>query len=192
MEIEYLSALKKPEDTIDLYKSLEWYQLPGYTDEDIAKANASFYSIYAYDGDKLIGLGRVASDGLIAAVMSGICVRNDYRRHGIGAEIVRRLVEYCQTGIYKLNVQLFCEDSLIKWYEGMGFEKLAVGMKKSMPMNEEHCALRKNFGEIYGIEQITDLSEDFYWYNFDAFGDFSYYSGIGSEGVKVPFIRMTF
>ena len=175
MEIEYLSALKKPEDTIDLYKSLEWYQLPGYTDEDIAKANASFYSIYAYDGDKLIGLGRVASDGLIAAVMSGICVRNDYRRHGIGAEIVRRLVEYCQTGIYKLNVQLFCEDSLIKWYEGMGFEKLAVGMKKSMPMNEEHCALRKNFGEIYGIEQITDLSEDFYWYNFDAFGDFSYY-----------------
>lgn len=74
----------------------------------------------------------------------------------------------------------------------MGFEKLAVGMKKSMPMNEEHCALRKNFGEIYGIEQITDLSEDFYWYNFDAFGDFSYYSGIGSEGVKVPFIRMTF
>lgn len=192
VEIEYLSALKKPEDTIDLYKSLEWYQLPGYTDEDIAKANASFYSIYAYDGDKLIGLGRVASDGLIAAVMSGICVRNDYRRHGIGAEIVRRLVEYCQTGIYKLNVQLFCEDSLIKWYEGMGFEKLAVGMKKSMPMNEEHCALRKNFGEIYGIEQITDLSEDFYWYNFDAFGDFSYYSGIGSEGVKVPFIRMTF
>ena len=51
VEIEYLSALKKPEDTIDLYKSLEWYQLPGYTDEDIAKANASFYSIYAYDGD---------------------------------------------------------------------------------------------------------------------------------------------
>ena len=34
------------------------------------------------------------------------------------------------------------------------------------------------------------LSEDFYWYNFDGFGDFSYYSGIGSEGVKVPFIRM--
>ena len=112
MEIEYLSALKKPEDTINLYKSLEWYQLPGYTDEDIAKANASFYSIYAYDGDKLIGLGRVASDGLIAAVMSGICVRNDYRRHGIGAEIVRRLVEYCQTGIYKLHVQLSVRTAL--------------------------------------------------------------------------------
>lgn len=192
MSIEYVSELKRPGDTIDLYKALEWYQLSGYTDEDIAKANASFYSVYAYDGDKLVGLGRVASDGLIAAIMSGICVRTDYRRHGIGAEIVHRLVEYCQSGIYKLNVQLFCEDSLIKWYEGMGFEKMPVGMRKPMPMNEEHCALRKNFGEIYGIEQITEISEDFYWYDFDAYGDFSYYSGIGSEGVKVPFIRMTF
>lgn len=192
MNIEYVSELKAPGDTIDLYKALQWYQLSGYTDEDIEKANNSFYSVYAYDGDKLIGLGRVASDGLIAAVMSGICVRTDYRRHGIGAEIVRRLVEYCQTGIYKMNVQIFCEDSLIGWYENMGFERMAVGMRKPMPMREEHCALRKNFGEIYGIELITDLSEDFYWYDFDSFGDFNYYCGIGSEGVKVPFIRMMF
>lgn len=192
MNIEYVSELKRSDDTIDLYKALKWYQLSGYTDEDIEKANDSFYSIYAYDGDRLVGLGRVASDGLIAAIMSGICVRTDYRKHGIGAEIVRRLVEYCQTGIYKMNVQLFCEDSLIKWYEGLGFEKMPVGMRKPMPHHEERSALKKNFGEIYGIEQITELSEDFYWYDFDAFGDFSYYCGIGSEGVKVPFIKMNF
>lgn len=192
MNIEYVSHLKKPGDAVELYKALEWYGLNGYTDEDIEKANESFYSSYAYDGDTLVGLGRVASDGLIAAVMSGICVRKDYRRHGIGAEIVKRIVEYCQSGIYELNVQIFCEDSLIKWYEDMGFERLAVGMRKSMPHHEEHCALKKNFGEVYGIEQIAELSEDFYWYHFDAFGDFSYYSGIGSEGVKVSFIRMIF
>ncbi|MDE6591762.1 MAG: GNAT family N-acetyltransferase [Oscillospiraceae bacterium] len=190
MEIEYLSSLKRPGDTVELYKALEWYMLDGYTDEDIKKANESFYSVYAYDGDTLIGLGRVASDGLIAAVMSGICVRTDYRRHGIGAEIVKRIVDYCQSGIYSMNVQIFCEDSLIKWYEGMGFEKMAVGMRKPMPIREEHCALKKNFSEVYGIEQIAELSEEFYWYDFDAFGDFSYYGGIGSEGVKVPFIRM--
>lgn len=190
MNIEYVSELKKPTDTIDLYKALEWYQLSGYTDEDIEKANESFFSCYAYDGDTLVGLGRVASDGLIAAIMSGICVRSDYRRQGIGAEIVKRIVEYCQSGIYKMSVQLFCEDSLIPWYEGMGFEKMPVGMRKPMPLCEERSALKKNFGDIYGIEQITDISEDFYWYNFDSFGDFSYYSGRGSEGMKVPFIRM--
>ena len=192
MEIEYLPHMKAPGDAVELYKALKWYQLDGYTDEDIQKSNDSFYSIYAYDGDTLVGLGHVASDGLIAAVMSGICVRTDYRRHGIGAEIVRRIVEYCQTGNYSLNVQIFCEDSLIKWYEGMGFEKLAVGMRKPAPVEEEHSILKRNFGEIYGIEQISDYSEDFYWYNFDAFGDFSYYSGFGTDGVKVPFIRMTF
>ena len=122
--------------------------------------------------------------------MSGICVRNDYRRQGIGAEIVKRIVDYCQSGIYKLSVQLFCEDSLIPWYEGMGFEKMPVGMRKPMPLCEERSALKKNFGDIYGIEQLTEISEDFYWYNFDSFGDFSYYSGRGSEGMKVPFIRM--
>ncbi|MCM1577620.1 MAG: GNAT family N-acetyltransferase [Ruminococcus sp.] len=190
MEIEYRSSLKRPGDAVELYKALKWYMLDGYTDEDIKKANESFYSVYAYDGDTIVGLGHVASDGLIAAVMSGICVRTDYRRHGIGAEIVKRIVDYCQTGIYSMNVQIFCEDSLIKWYEGMGFEKMPVGMRKQMPIREEHCELKKNFSEVYGIEQITDLSEEFYWYDFDAFGDFNYYGGIGSEGVKVPFIRM--
>ncbi|MBQ4363839.1 MAG: GNAT family N-acetyltransferase [Oscillospiraceae bacterium] len=190
MEIEYLSHMKHPHDAVELYQALQWYQLSGYTDEDIEKSNNSFYSVYAYDGDTLVGLGHVASDGLIAAVMSGICVRNDYRRHGIGAKIVQKIVEYCQTGIYKLNVQIFCEDSLIKWYEGMGFERMPVGMRKTMPLKEERSALKKNFGEIYGIEQITELSDDFYWYDFDSFGDFSYYAGYGSEGVKVPFIRM--
>lgn len=191
LEIEYISSLKREEDTIDLYKALEWYNLKGYTDDDIRRANESFYSIYAYDGDVLVGLGHVASDGFIAAVMSGVCVRPDHRRMGIGAEIVNRLVEYCQTGIYKMNVQLFCEDSLVKWYESLGFEKCPMGMRRNMPHTEEPCALKNNFGEIYGVDQIAEIAPDFYWYNFDWFGEFRYYGGIGSEGVKVPFISMT-
>ncbi|MGN0666983.1 MAG: GNAT family N-acetyltransferase [Huintestinicola sp.] len=192
MAIEYVSQLKNDSDTVDLYTNLEWYQMEGYTDDDISKANESFYSIYAYDDNRLIGLGRVASDGFTAAVMSGICVRRDYRRHGIGAEIVNRLTEYCQSGDYSMDVRLFCEDSLIKWYEGLGFIKIAVGMVKPKPVKEEHCALKKLFGEIYGIEQIADVAPDFFWFNFDSYGDFRYYSGRGSEGAKVPFISMIF
>ena len=190
-DIEYLSKLKNESDAVDLYKSLEWYNLKGYTDSDIKRANESFYSVYAYDGDLLVGLGRIASDGMIAAVMSGVCVRTDYRHRGIGAEIVNRLTSYCQSGIYKMNVQLFCEDSLISWYESLGFEKYSLGMRKMMPHEEEPCALKNHFGEIYGVDQIAAMAQDFYWYNFDWFGEFRYYGGIGSEGVKVPFISMT-
>ncbi len=191
MEIEYFSQLKRYDDTITLYKALEWYNLPGYTDEDIKKATDSFYSVYAYDNDTLVGLGHVASDGFIAAIISGVCVRQDYRHHGIGAEIVNLLVQYCQSGIYKMNVQLFCEDSLIRWYESLGFEKSAMGMRKMMPHEDEPCALKNNFNEIYGVSDIAEFAPDFYWYNFDYFGDFSYYGGLGSDGVKVPFISMT-
>ena len=128
MEIEYFSETRNYNDQIELYRALNWYNLPGYTDSDIDKANHnSFYSVYAYDGYKLVGLGRVASDGLTAAVMSGICVRPDYRRRGIGEQIVTRLVYYCQSGKYQMNVQLFCEDSLRPWYKKQGFEDYNLG-----------------------------------------------------------------
>lgn len=193
MEIEYFSETRNDSDVIDLYRALKWYRLPGYTDDDIEKANKnSFYSVYAYDGYKLVGLGRVASDGHIAAIMSGICVRPDYRRKGIGEQIVTRLVYYCQSGSNKLNVQLFCEDSLIPWYEKQGFEKRNRGMCKKMVLPEDNCRLRRNFRDIYGIEQITDIAPDFYWYNFDAFGDFKYYSTLNSEGELVASVFMTF
>ncbi|MGN0602455.1 MAG: GNAT family N-acetyltransferase [Oscillospiraceae bacterium] len=193
MEIDYFSETRKYEDQIDLYKKLNWYNLPGYTDEEIEKATKnSFYSVYAYDGYTLVGLGRVASDGLTAAVMSGICVRPDYRRRGIGEEIVKRLVYHCQSGSYQMNVQLFCEDSLRHWYKKQGFEDYNLGMRKCMVFPEDPCKLRKGFREIYGIEQITDICSDFYWYNFDAFGEFKYSETLGTDGELVPSVFMTF
>lgn len=193
MEIEYFSETRNYNDQIELYRALNWYNLPGYTDSDIDKANHnSFYSVYAYDGYKLVGLGRVASDGLTAAVMSGICVRPDYRRRGIGEQIVTRLVYYCQSGKYQMNVQLFCEDSLRPWYKKQGFEDYNLGMRKCMVFPEDPCKLRKGFGEIYGIEQITSICPDFYWYNFDSFGEFKYSSTLGTDGELVPSLFMTF
>jgi len=193
LEIEYFSETRDDRDIIDLYKALNWYGLTGYTDEDIAKANRnSFYSVYAYDGYKLVGLGRVASDGFTAAVMSGICVRPDYRRRGIGEQIVIRLVYHCQSGGNTLDVQLFCEDSLIPWYLKQGFEPHNRGMWKKMVLPEDSCRLRRNFREVYGIEQLCDMSQDLYWYNFDAFGDFKYYSTVNSRHETVPSLYMTF
>lgn len=191
-EIEYFSGTRDDRDVIELYKALEWYGLEGYTDADIERTNRnSFYSVYAYDGDVLVGLGRVASDGLTAAVMSGICVRPDYRRRGIGEQIVTRLVYYCQSGENKLNVQLFCEDSLIRWYEKQGFERHIRGMWKKMILPEDNCRIRRNFKEIYGIDQISEIAPDFYWDNFDSFGDIRYYSSINRRGELVPCLMMT-
>ncbi len=193
MEIEYFSETRDDRDQIELYKALNWYNLPGYTDDDIEKATKnSFYSVYAYDGYTLVGLGRVASDGFTVAIMSGICVRPDYRRNGIGEQIVSRLVYHCQSGNYQLNVQLFCEESLRNWYKRQGFEDYALGMRKRMIFPEDTSRLRKGFREIYGIEQIIDMCRDFYWYNFDSFGEFKYTAVTGADGIAVPSLYMTF
>lgn len=192
MEIDYFSETRDDNDPIELYKALKWYGLPGYTDEEIDKARRNaFYSVYAYDGMTLVGLGRVASDGFTAAVMSGICVRPDYRRQGIGEQIVTRLVYHCQSGGYQMNVQLFCEDSLRPWYERQGFENCAMGMRKRMILPEDTCRLRKAFREIYGIEQITEPYPDFYWNSFDSFGEFRY-TGTYTDGEVIPSLFMTF
>ncbi len=193
MNIDYYSEKLNPRDSVELYKALKWYGLPGYTDCDIKRAeDNSFYSVYAYDGNKIVGLGRVASDGLTVGVMSGICVRKDYRKKKIGEEIVTRLVYFCQSGKYQMNVQLFCEDSLKSWYEKQGFENYAMGMRKLMVFPEDPCRLRNGFREIYGIEQITDLHDDFYWYNFDSFGEFRYFVSSDVNGEPIAILFMTF
>jgi ribosomal protein S18 acetylase RimI-like enzyme len=193
MEIEYFTGMRDPYDIVDLYRSLGWYNLPGYTDEEIEKtADNSFYSVYAYDDYKLVGLGRIASDGLTVAVMSGICVRKDYRRRGIGAGLVERLVYFCQSGQYAITVQLFCEDSLKNWYEKFGFERCSYGMKKYAPNREQLAGIKKEFNEIYGLDQILEHIPDFYWYNFDSFGEFRIYATQNSRGEQVPNLLMTF
>jgi N-acetylglutamate synthase-like GNAT family acetyltransferase len=192
MESEYFTETRNQDDIVKLYTALGWYGLPGYTDEEIDRsAENSFYSVFAYDGRTLVGLGRVASDGKTVAVMSGICVRPDYRRRGIGEGIVSRLVYFCQSGQYSVTVQLFCEDSLKHWYERLGFERCSFGMRKPAD-NKKLCDLEREFSGIYGIEQILEHIPNFYWYNFDSFGEFKLYASRGRSGENVPNLHMTF
>jgi GNAT superfamily N-acetyltransferase len=193
MEIEYFTGMLRRSDIVELYSELGWYGLSGYTDDEIEKAEKnSFYSVYAYDGRKLVGLGRIASDGKTVAIMSGICVHSDYRRRGIGEGIVTRLVYFCQSGENAITVQLFCEDKLKRWYEKFGFESYTHGMRKVAPNSENLDGIMSEFHEIYGLDQIVDLIPDFYWHSFRSFGEFRFYGGMNSQGECVPNLLMTY
>jgi GNAT superfamily N-acetyltransferase len=192
-DIEYFCELIDEKDIVDLYTSLGWYGLPGYTAAEIEKVeHNSFYSVYAYSGDTLAGLGRVASDGVTRAVMSGVCVRTDFRRRGIGEGIVKRLIYFCQSGKNNIPVQLFCEDSLIKWYEKIGFKRSKYGMIKEPLMSRKTRGIVRDFPDIYGLEQITEVYPDFRWYNFDSFGEMRWYKIISYDKKELPALSMTF
>lgn len=128
MKIRYSTEIPAKEELFALYDSLDWNSFLQLDANQLLTAmKQSWYVIYAYDGNRLIGTGRVVSDGVISAYLCGLGVHPDYRHKGIGTEISRRLVTQCK--ISNLHVQFFCEEELVPYYEKMGFEVFAIGMK---------------------------------------------------------------
>ncbi|MCQ6562856.1 GNAT family N-acetyltransferase [Paenibacillus mendelii] len=129
MEIRYATELPTEESIYELYENLHWNEfLQLNKDQLLTAMRQSWYVIYAYHGSRLIGTGRIVSDGIINAYLCGLGVHSDYRNKGIGSAITRLLVEYCKKD--NLHIQFFCEKELVPYYESMNFEVFAVGMKR--------------------------------------------------------------
>lgn len=128
MDYEWLETEKRKGDLFLLYRSLGWQEVLNLEPSSLNQAmNNSWFVLYVYDQDRLIGTGRVISDGVINAYICGIGVEAEYRNHGIGAGILNRMVEKCVSK--KLRIQLFCEEHLKTYYETKGFSVFAIGMK---------------------------------------------------------------
>ncbi|TXR59365.1 GNAT family N-acetyltransferase [Bacillus sp. AY18-3] len=111
-----------------LYESLGWNSLKLTLNELEQMCKQSWYAIYAFDDKKLVGMGRIISDGVITGVICGICVLQDYQSIGIGKEIVERLIQHCE--LNKVIPQLMCVGKLQSYYESKGFEAFSIGMTK--------------------------------------------------------------
>ncbi|MDJ1475403.1 GNAT family N-acetyltransferase [Bacillus sp. LS15-K4] len=111
-----------------LYESLGWNSLKLTLNELEQMCKQSWYAIYAFDDKKLVGMGRIISDGVITGVICGICVLQDYQSVGIGKEIVERLIQHCEQN--KVIPQLMCVEKLQSYYESKGFEAFSIGMTK--------------------------------------------------------------
>lgn len=128
MAIKYTTTLLDEDGLFSLYEELGWNSYLKLNRQQLVRAmEHSWFVVYAYDGDRLIGTGRVVSDGVINGYLCGLGVAIDFRKRGIGTEISNMLVKNCRE--HKLHIQFFCEEELISYYENMGFEKFAVGMK---------------------------------------------------------------
>ncbi len=117
--IEYTASLPPSADFVRLFRSTGWET--DLTDAALGAAlTASWYCVDAYDGERLVGVGRVVSDGAIHALIADVIVEPGWQGHGIGSEIVRRLVARCrEAGIDQ--VQLFCAKGKRPFYERLGF-----------------------------------------------------------------------
>ncbi|MBB2479648.1 GNAT family N-acetyltransferase [Bacillus sp. APMAM] len=124
---------KQPESfkqLLKLYEALGWNSL-NLSEIDLEKmCKQSWYAIYAFDEDKMVGMGRVISDGVITGIICGVCVLPAYQSKGIGKAIVDQLVQHCEEN--RVIPQLMCVEGLEPYYVSMGFRKFSIGMTRNI------------------------------------------------------------
>ncbi len=90
------------------------------------------FSVCARDADRLVGMGRVIGDGGCFYQVVDIAVHPDYQRHGIGYQIMARLMDQLRAGAPSTAyVSLIADGNAWKLYEKFGFEftaPVSVGM----------------------------------------------------------------
>ena len=132
--INYISKTPTPDEYNYLTNSVGW----GIRDEKIIQQalENTLYSLCVYDGDRLIGYGRIIGDKTIFLYIQDIIVIPEYQGKKIGTGIITELLKKVEE--YKKvnpNIRTYLGASKGKenFYEKFGFisrpnEELGAGM----------------------------------------------------------------
>lgn len=82
-------------------------------------ANANLV-ITAWDGDRRVGISRSLSDFAYYTYLSDPAVRESYRKHGVGRELIRRTQ---QAGGPETRVILLSAPAAVNYYPRVGFTR---------------------------------------------------------------------
>ena len=82
--------------------------------------------VFAYDGEKLVGLGRAISDGEYYSGIFDVVVLPEYQGQGIG----KRMMDAIHERIPEGATILFASIGKEPFYEKCGYKKLLTGMAK--------------------------------------------------------------
>ncbi|GEN87305.1 GNAT family N-acetyltransferase [Oceanobacillus sp. FSL W8-0428] len=92
----------------------------------------TLFAISIYDGDTLIGMGRVVGDGGVVFHVVDIVVKPSYQGQGLGKRVMKEIMNYLDSHTYKGSyVSLIADIPADKLYEQFGFQYTApnsVGM----------------------------------------------------------------
>ncbi len=113
---------------------IDWEKVPAilktvgmsYYASDIHKKafENSYTVVFAYDDEKLIGLGRAISDGVYQAAIYDIAVLPEYQGKGVGRAIVHNIMQ----SLAGCNFLLYASPGKEKFYEKLHFRKMRTGM----------------------------------------------------------------
>jgi len=84
----------------------------------------SLLKVFAFDGKKLVGAGRVLSCGVWRAAIYDAAVLPEYQGRGIGRAIIRHLVDTANVEV----IMLYAAPGKEEFYERFGFRKMTTAM----------------------------------------------------------------
>jgi len=117
------------EELIDLYKEGEWWkESPSERSNlPILVKNSFCFMVARTNEGKIIGMGRVISDGVSDGYIQDVIVSKSYRNKGIGKQLVIKLRDYClNKGLTWIG--LIAEPGTTDFYIKLGFREM-IGYK---------------------------------------------------------------
>ncbi len=121
MSLNFRTELPNADEYTSLFQTTGWnaeYQLsPAQLAQSLLN---SWYTLSAYDGERLVGFGRLVGDTVMHAMIYDLIVLPEYQGRGIGGQLLDMLVQHCrEAGIH--DIQLFCARGKRAFYEKRGF-----------------------------------------------------------------------
>ena len=97
-----------------------------FHDADIHRKtfSASASVVFVFDDQQLIGFGRAISDGLIQAAIYDVAVLPSYQGHGIGKQMIEKIVN----SLPGCNFILYAAPGKELFYEKLKFRRMKTGM----------------------------------------------------------------
>lgn len=107
MEIKYTNKIPDINSFFSLYETTGWNDKNRTKEELFQAINKSWYILFAYYDENLIGFGRIISDGRLHAFIVDLIISPNFKKQKIGTEILHHLTnEILKEGI--TDIQLFC------------------------------------------------------------------------------------
>ncbi len=114
----------KLEDVVDLYKDAGWWE-DSFTSDFIPEIMKNSYCFAGvFKNNKMIGMGRVLSDGCSDAYIQDITILKEFRGKGLGLKITNFIIEHLKENDIDW-IALIGAPETQKFYEKMGFNLMS-------------------------------------------------------------------
>ena len=123
----YRTDLPEVQAVFDLFLTTGWNSDYRITPAEFMDAlRSSWYCLSAYDGERLVGFGRMLCDGVLHALILDLIVHPDWQGKGLGGEVLNRLVDKCRAHSIR-DIQLFSVKGKAGFYRKLGFRERPEG-----------------------------------------------------------------